>query len=269
MKAISCLRMGLCLANAMIAIPMGTTGQLTMSGNPRHQTLYLWHNGSELIRGDTLRVRFALINTGDSTLTVASDECDLEIKSSLTLQNPDERCSMSKPQLAPGDSIWGERSWIIASTPGRYDLEVSAWGAGLSGQAVVVGRRPRRLPPKRLPYIVEFTNSSNTTPVTADDVMQVVQHSLMGSIDAFWPMSVTPTAAANMSDVAPYLLLTVAIDASGDYKLTRCWIGPEQKRLSSLCDFVTNGATRSPVVFGAILGDFILDEMEFRRGAPF
>jgi hypothetical protein len=225
-------------------------------------------------KGDTLRIRVGIINTGDTAFAVPSWPCGLRIKSTLDLRPlAPARCAAPRETLVPGDSSWAEGSWEVLSAPGSYKIQMSWLGFGF-GTSFLIDSRDSPTPRLslggtrqrgRLPIVIDFSNSS-TLAVSAEEVRGVAFGAALSS--EFFAMIVSSRAADAMSGVAPYLGVRVRLSGQGDHELSQCWMGPAGQ-LSGSCDQPTTGLTNSPVSFGALQSNFIEREIDFHRRARF
>jgi hypothetical protein len=203
-------------------------------------------------------------------MPVAGSTCDLKVESPVLVQAAGPvRCSPPTRGLSPGDSAWAEQHWQITRTPGTYSVTVAWLQAGFA-HSIFVGEPDRSLssgdavvPPRlRVPIVVRFENESNLQ-VTEHELLEVIHIELLHS--GFLGMIAEPAAARAMTDVAPYLDLSVVLRGRGAYEFTRCWIGSSGRELSKWCHMATRGLTSSSVAFGALLAEFIRRELELRR----
>ena len=78
-------------------------------------------------RGDTLRIRSVVRNTGSEPVVVSARICGLDLRGGPALDSPWVRCggySLDRHTLAPGDSIVEHDGGIVKSGIGEYELQV-------------------------------------------------------------------------------------------------------------------------------------------------
>lgn len=248
-------------------------GPLLSIGSSEESTMYRWISSASPATGDTLRIRHAVMNTGDAVLQLDPELCDLEVTGTLALE-PLARHCVADGQLEPGDSAWIERTWIVTSPPGRYQLGIEVGDPGsdttrttFSTAVDVVARRSdegrgsstrRADAPRRVPVLIVFTSSDATPFVTEADLRSLVRLARVGG-PSILPVVVTPAAAEGMARLAPYLMISLDVTQDGRYALSSCWYGPGKEALGG-CSSRTGGNT-SPVIFGADMGRFLAREL--------
>jgi hypothetical protein len=78
-------------------------------------------------RGDTLRIRSVVRNTGSEPVVVSARICGVDLRGGPALDVPWARCggySMDRHTMAPGDSIVEHDGGIVTSGIGEYELQV-------------------------------------------------------------------------------------------------------------------------------------------------
>lgn len=268
------------------AAQMVSTSQ-SLDLHPRFAARFTSGYASPLATGDTVRVRSVLINLSDSTLTVDPRPCEIRFVGELAVLavGGERDCRADPVRVAPGDSLWTERVFVVTSPPGEYR-------AGLRNGAFVVGRRspfgasegsstvtvvepgartdlPPVLadtrPPVRLPFVVRWSGEPRAD-LTEDQLERIASDALSSPGEGLRALPLHPGTPA-LGRLA-YVQVTFEQKAGADFTLSLAVVHPQAGRCySHSFNYGSSAGGMAPALLGAMIALQVRNYVSTARSA--
>lgn len=255
--------------------------------HPRFAARFTSGYASPLATGDTVRVRSVLINLSDSTLTVDPRPCEIRFVGELAVLavGGERDCRADPVRVAPGDSLWTERAFVVTSPPGEYR-------AGLRNGAFVMGRRspfgasegrskitvvepgariarPPALadarPPVRLPFVVRWSGEPRAD-LTERQLENIASDALSNLAEGLRALPLHPGTPA--LGRLTHIEVSFEQRVGADFRLSLAVVHPQAGRCySHSFNYGSSAGGMAPALLGAMVALHLRDYASSARSA--
>ncbi|HEX8695312.1 MAG TPA: hypothetical protein VF746_23070 [Longimicrobium sp.] len=241
---------------------------------------------SPLATGDTVRVRSVLINLSDSTLAVDVRPCEIRFVGELAVADVggERDCRADPVRVAPGDSLWTERAFVVTSPPGEYRAGLrngafvmgrqSPFGASEGSSTVTVVEPGARIalppsladtrPPVRVPFVVRWSGEPRAD-LTERELERIAEDALSVPGERLTALPLHPGTPA-LGRLA-HVQVSFEQRAGADFRLSLAVVHPQAGTCHSHGFNYSSSVGLSPALLGAMIALRLRDASSSARFA--